>query len=165
MPNVNPYEPGDDIFQQYDLTRSLRVASAVEITKGELYTLNNDGRLIAVTAASGAIATTTKGLFQAKDSVPAKTYTDADDAPTVQCLVNGAWIILKAPANIVEGDRVSVAVGTGTTIDPDKVEKAASSSYLDYLGVVFQILTVDASENPKIKTADDDLIVVQRGLK
>ena len=165
MPNTNPYEPGDDIYQQYDLTRTMRAASGVAITKGNLYTLNADGRLIALTASSGAIASTTKGLFQAKTSVDAVTYTDADNAPEVQCLINGEFIVMKAPANIVEGDRVAVGVGTGTTITPDKVEVATSSSYLDYLGTVFQILTVDTDENKKLKTAVDDLIVIQRGLK
>lgn len=165
MANENPKKPGDDVFPQYSITRTLRAASAVEITKGNLYTLNSDGRLIALTASSGAIASTTKGLFQAKTSVAAVTYTDADKAPEVQCLVNGSWILMKAPANIVEGDRVAVAVGTGTSITPDKVEVATSSSFLDYLGTVHSIYTVDDNTTPKIKTAADDLVIIQRGLK
>ena len=164
MPNVNPYEPGDDIFQQFDLTRTHKVATGVAITKGHLYTKNATGFLIALTASSAAIASTTKGMFQAKDTVPAKTYTAADDAPYVQCLVKGSWMILKTLAGIVEGDKVKVNVGTGTTITPDKVEVSNAVPGIPYMGTVYQILTVDSDENSKLVTVDNDLVVIQTGV-
>ena len=166
MPNVNPYEPGDDIFEQYGLTKTHKVKTGVEIIKGEVYTKDNNGYLIVPVVASN-IAGLLHGIFQAKDSVPAKTFTGAENAPTVQCLVKGSWIILKAPANIVEGARVKIATTAATTGDFDKVEGQSSSSAnfpLDTLGTVYQILTVDADENPKLKTAADDLVVVQTGV-
>ena len=164
MPNVNPYKPGDDIFEQYSLTRTQKVATGVAITKGHLYTKNATGFLIAITASSAAIVAATKGMFQAKVGVAAKTYTNAVDAPKVQCLIKGSWMILKAPANVIEGDKVNISIGTGTTVVPDKVEVSNVVPGIDFIGVVHQLLTLDSDEEPKLVTENDDLVVVQSGV-
>lgn len=161
MPDANPYVPGDDIYEQYDLTRTFRIKSGVAITKGHIYVMDGNGYLVVPAADSGNV-TVVKGYFQAKDSVAAVTYTAAADAPTVQCLCPGSFMVLYAPANAVEGDAVQIA-GAAAVADQDKV---AVSTAMDIyrIGRIFRILQVDSDENRKYKTADDDVIVVRTGV-
>ena len=164
MPNANPYKPGDDIYEQYSLTRTQKVATGVAITKGHLYTKNATGFLIALTASSGAIAAATRGLFQAKVNVAAVTYTEVVNAPSVQCLIKGSFMIFKAPATVVEGDKVNVSVSGTTTVTPDTIEVNNAVPGIDFVGTVHQLLTVDSDEEPKLVTEANDLVIVQSGV-
>ena len=160
MPNINPYQPGDDIFQQYDLTRTQPIKSGVLVTKGELYTKDDSGYIVKLTAASDSIDNF-KGFFQAKDTFLAETG-ESDGDRVAQFLVVGSWMVLKAPADVVEGERVKVAAA-GAVVDPDKIAVADTIDF-NFIGKVYQILTVDTDENRQLKTADDNLVVVQTGV-
>ena len=161
MPVVNPEQVGDDIYEQYSLTQTHYIDSNVEITKGEIYTKNADGHLVALgNAVSPSLI---RGMFQAKDSVPAKVYDATGIAPKVQCLVKRAWIVMKAAtADMVEGDIVKIT-GAADSITPDTVSKATAVD-TSTLGRIYRILTVDATtENPKLKTAVGDILVIDTG--
>lgn len=160
MPNANPYEAGDDIFQQFDLTRTKPIKAGTSIVKGAVYTTDDDGYIVAATA-TGGVANLTKGIFQAKTTLAAVAG-ESDGDRTVQFLVAGAFMIFKAPADIVEGQTVGLAA-TLTTVDPDKVEANAAVN-LGSLGRVYQILTVDSDEEAIIKTVNDNLVIVQTGV-
>ena len=165
MPNINPYEAGDDIFQQEGLTRSHKVAANLAIVKGNIYTKNAAGFLVAPSA-TGSVAALNRGVFQAKTAHSANATAGG---AFVQCLNKSAWMILKAPAGIVEGNRVGLATPTATTIDADTC-KAVTDYDAGFLGTVYQILTVNdvtdvsAPDERKDVTLAGDLVVVQTGV-
>lgn len=159
MPNSNPYKPGDDVYPKYNVTTTEKIKSGVSITKGEVYTLDSNGYLVALTAASGtANINNLNGVFQAKDTVAAPSSGDSDGKRSVQVLRKRSRIAMYAPANVTRGDTVAVAAASGTP-DPDKVLIQASSN--PAIGEVFDILTVDSDANKKLKTADNDVILVE----
>lgn len=162
MADRSPHGPGDDIYEQAGWTKTYPLDSGVAAVKGVLMTMNADGHLVAL-AGSGAALSGRRGLFQPKADRAAETYTANADAPTVQCLIPPSMIIMKAPANVVAGDRVQVAVASGTA-DGDKVEIANAVETIDFLGRVHEIYTRNSDGTFKLKTADDDLIIVHTGV-
>ena len=184
---IQPYKPGDDIYQQYDLTRTLQIPTSTTngvtkttlgIEKGTLYTIDNRkmistavnpsfGKLRAISAASN-VANLSSGIFQAKDNVAL----GSEDTTTVQCLVKGAWMILNAPADVVVGQRVKIATSDATTVVPHTVEvyqTADTTMKLDTIGTIFQLLNKDDDENFVLSTPTptDDVpscVVVQTGV-
>lgn len=160
MPNVNPYKIGDDIYEQYSLTKKIPISAGLNVLKGVIYTLNSSGYLVAVPAAAAEEADLSKGAFQAKDNVDNTAGANGD--LSVECLVLGAWIILQAPAGLVIGQMVSLAVAV-SVVDPDKTEGAITRDR-GYLGRIYEILTKNTDSTNKIVTADNDLIVIQSGV-
>ena len=165
-PILTPQEPGDEIYQQYAVIRTLPLKTGVNAVKGEFMAIDGNGYLDDL-AASGSAVTSATSLAQPMDNVAAVTYSAGTSPPTVQCLVAPSWVIVYAPANIVVGNRVAIVAASGTA-DPDKVANVAGidSGIPDgYLGRVHEILGYDAtSEDQKLKTADNDKIVVQLGI-
>jgi len=159
--NVVPWKIGDTIYEQFTHIRRGQMKNGVACTKGEILTKDSNGYLVKITASSG-VAQLANGAFQAMESASAGSTQAA--SPTVQCMVSPSFIIMKAPANLVEGARVEVAAATSTP-DPDKVKAAANAApTAGFLGTVLEILSKDTNENVKLKTEDDDLIVVKMGV-
>lgn len=163
MPRVNAHSPGDDIYEQYGLTQKFELASTQAAKKGELLTMNADGRLVSMTAASGAI-NNLQGIFQPKADVAAQTVASGGKFPTVECLMRGAFMLFKAPVNAVPGERVKISTPANATVDPDKVELSNAVPTIDVLGTIYEIYTKTTTGGKKLKTADDDLVVVQTGV-
>ena len=162
MVNINPRKAGDSIYEQYTVVRTFQLASTVAAVKGNCYTVNAEGRLVALTAVAGLVDVS-KGLFQAAADRAAATYTEGN-GPTVQCFVTPAWILLKGAADLVEGTRVAISAALAV-VTPDTVMALPSTGTINNLvGKLHQILTLDDTENPKSKTAAGDLVVVQLGV-
>jgi len=84
MPNLNPLLPGDVPYPQYSVTNSQDV-TAIQITKGVIYTKDANGRLIVPTT------TLAPGLYQSK--VTPSAVSAVDDR--VQVLAPRSRIILQ----------------------------------------------------------------------
>ena len=163
MVRTNPREAGDDIYEQYTIKKTYELASATAATKGNIYKFNDDGRLIVLTASSGAVDLV-KGAVQATAAVTAQTYSSGS-GPTVQCHVGGSWVILKAAAANMTPQTKVVVSGSGSTVAPQKVAALGTSTTSAYiLGKIHEILAADSNGNTKLKTAVDDLVVVQLGV-
>jgi len=145
--------PGDIVYSQYSVVDTLPVKSAVAISKGEVYTMDSDGYLVELTAASDDLDNL-NGAFQAMaDSAAVAGESDGDRS--VQCLCKRSRILLKAPADITPGDDVTIAA-TGTTVTPDTVEVSSTHK----IGTVFAISTLNTNRTKKAKTAAGDLVEV-----
>ena len=146
MSFVNP-TVGDMQYSQYAVIDTIPIKSGVSISKGSCYTIDADGELIALTGASGALSNL-NGIFQAM-TTPKSTDT------RVQCLQKRSRILLKAPADVTKGDSVSIAVTTNV-VTADKVQIATTN----IIGTVFEITAITDARIPKVKTADNDLVLV-----
>jgi len=144
--------PGDIHYSQYAVVDTYPIKDAVSIVKGNCYTMNADGHLIAFTAGSGAV-TNLNGVFQAMADSAAVSG-EAAGSRRVQCLVKRSRICMKAPADVTPGDRVAIAA-SGSTVTADTVQVATSQ----IIGTVFEILAL-SNRRPKAKTAAGDLILV-----
>ena len=155
MSAVTTSRPGDSIYTQYSIVKTLPINSVISIVKGNIYTVNADGYLISLAAAAGVITNMNGPAIQAMASSAAVAGEAAGDR-RVQCLMHRSRVILKAPADITINDDVAVAA-TGTTVTADKVQIAGTS---DKIGSVYEILTLGDGRREKPKTEDGDLIVV-----
>ena len=155
MPVETPLVPGDVPYPQYSVTDSEFVKQAVAIVKGEIYTIDAAGRLIAVTG-TGAVADLSAGAVQARDALAAPAAEDTDE---VQVLKRRSRILMKADANLVPGNLVNLKC-VGGTVTPDKVQAAASPKDDGYLGTIYGIYTLGTNGAKKQVTADDDLVEV-----
>ena len=145
--------PGDVQYANYAVIDTIPIKAAVNIEKGNCYTIDGEGFLLALTGASGAL-TNLNGIFQAM----AKTNSisgEVSGSRRVQCLQKRSRVVLKAPANITKGDTVSIDV-SGTTVTANKVQAATTH----IIGTVFEIIAITTSRIPKVKTENDDLILV-----
>jgi len=143
MPNLNPLLPGDTPYPQYSVTITQKT-TAIQITKGVLYTKDAAGRLIVPTT------TLETGLFQSK--VTPSAVSAVDDG--VQVLAPRSRILLQdIVGGLVEGDDVLLTVGT------DQCVTGAKTSLL-YIGKVIEIYTKDTNGNKKQVTAANDYVIV-----
>ena len=158
MPNVNPKTIGDNIYPQYNRVITIPCGTGA-ITKGNLYTLNSEGYLVAAGTTRGSFAS---GLYQAAVSAPADTTAGTH---TVQVYASGSRVLCKAPADLVRGDLVEYT--TGTTNILKKLTLAASVTSADFLakvGRLYDIYTQSDLNTPKRKTEANDLVEVELGL-
>ena len=164
MVRTNPREPGDDIYEQYTIKKTYELATTVAAKKGNLYTFNNAGKLIALTVASSKV-NLAKGVVQATAKVDAVTYATGN-GPKVQCHVAGSWCILKsARANLPVQSRVVVDVNASDEIVEQSVDAIGTTTTLAYiLGTIHEVLTPGTGNTVKTTTEAGDLIVVQMGV-
>lgn len=144
-------KPGDIGFTQYAVISTMKIKSALSIVKGNFYTVNTDGYIIALTASAGVVSNASKGLFQATaDSVAISGESDGDRL--AQFLRLRSRVIAKASANLVVGESVEIAASLAV-VSADKVQSSTTTG--KKLGTIFKIFS------DKIKTANDDLVYVE----
>ena len=156
MPQINPKQPGDNAWPQYNRIIKVPIGTGA-ITKGHLYTLNDEGYLVSAGATRSNFS---RGLYQAVDSVPASTTAGEN---RVQCLCPGSRVLLKGPVDLVNGDLVEY---TGTTNILKKLTLTASMTSADFfakVGRVFEIYTNESLGVIKLKSAADDVMTVELG--
>lgn len=156
MPNQVPLNIGSVPYPQYSFVRTDVIKISVAITKGNIYTLDAEGRLI-VPVSTSSVADLTKGAFQALADVTAPA---AEDTDKVQGMIGGSYIVLKAPANLVVGQEVELGSSSSTT-DQDKCKASASPRTKGFLGRIKEIYTKGTDGAIKQKTADDDLVIIE----
>ena len=157
MPNVNEKEAGDNVYPQFNRVVTTPVGTGA-ITKGHLYTKNDDGQLVALSARGNFL----NGMFQAARSVPASTTAGTH---SVQVYGPGSRVLLKGPADLVVGHLVEYTAGT-TNILKKLALTSAGVTVADYLakvGRIFEIYTQTDIATPKQKTVANDLVVVELG--
>lgn len=161
--SYNTREAGDDVYEQFTLRKTFELAATVAGVKGNLFTMNAAGRLVAITA-SGGVVDLSNGVFQAAAPRAARATIDTGDSgPTVQAHMRGGWILIKGAASLLPGMRV-VPSASGATVDDAKVMKApASTDPLNILGTIYEIITKGTTDQFKLVSADNDLVVVQLG--
>ena len=149
MTDLNPLEAGDDPYPQYNVTTTMQIDGALQITKGTLYTTDTDGRLVVIPATGFA-----NGVFQAK-ATPTAVAVEADE-DAVQVLGPRSRIIMIATAaNLVVGEDVVT-----TEAAPTNVVTGTNTSVF-YLGKVFEIYTVNTDSTKKLITAIGDKVIVE----
>ncbi len=147
MADLNPLEAGDDPYPQYNVTTTMQIDDALQITKGVLYTTDSDGRLVAFTT------TFDNGLFQAK-ATPDAVAVEADE-DSVQVLGPRSRMILNDQVgSLVKGEDVIGVAGTANIVT------GAKTSAL-YIGKVFEIYSVNTDSTSKIVSESGDKIVVE----
>ena len=166
MVNIDPREPGDDVYEQYTIKKTYPIKTGVAVTKGNLYTFDDDGYIVALTAVAGAV-TLHRGCVQATVSVAAKTYTARADAPIVQCHVGGSWVILEAGTAMPVQSRVTVGVDSAdnTVVTANRTGLLGTTVAVAYvLGTIHEILSQTTEGVVKTAAAVGDKIVVQLGV-
>jgi len=140
MPDLNPLKPGDVPFPQYSVTTT-QTTTAIQYTKGIIYTKDAAGRLIVVAA------TLAPGIFQA--AVTPTLVSVVDDE--IQVLGPRTRMILQVEDSITlhEGEDVLVVANT------NKVTSGAKSSDL-YLGKVFEVYSKDQFGTKQISIVGSD---------
>jgi len=147
MAVLNPLVAGDDPYPQYNVTTTMQIDDALQITKGVLYTTDSDGRLVAFTT------TFDNGLFQAK-ATPDAVAVEADE-DSVQVLGPRSRMILNDQVgSLVIGEDVIGVAGTANIVTGAKTSAI-------YIGKVFEIYTVNTDSTKKIISASGDKIVVE----
>lgn len=147
MADLNPLEAGDDPYPQYNVTTTMQIDDALQITKGVLYTTDSDGRLVAFTT------TFDNGLFQAK-ATPDAVAVEADE-DSVQVLGPRSRMILNDQVgSLVKGEDVIGVAGTANIVT------GAKTSAL-YIGKVFEIYSVNTDSTSKLVSESGDKIVVE----
>lgn len=147
MADLNPLEAGDDPYPQYNVTTTMQIDDALQITKGVLYTTDSDGRLVAFTT------TFDNGLFQAK-ATPDAVAVEADE-DSVQVIGPRSRMILNDQVgSLVKGEDVIGVAGTANIVT------GAKTSAL-YIGKVFEIYSVNTDSTSKIISESGDKIVVE----
>jgi hypothetical protein len=163
MVNIDPREPGDDVYEQYTIKKTYPILSDGAVTKGHLYTFNDDGYIVPLVAVAGAV-TLHRGVVQATVSVPAKNYTGRENAHTVQCHVAGSWVILEAGVAMPVQSRV-VVQGSVAVVTPNRTGIIAVGTAIAYvLGTIHEVLTQSTEGVVKTAAAIGDKIVVQMGV-
>lgn len=148
---------GDLVYPQYARITSQFIKNGVTGSKGDIFTVDGEGRLIVPVSASG-VADLTKGIYQCMED-----FTDpgAEDTDRVQCLSRGSRILIKADASLVAGQEVALK-SSGTTTTADKVMAAPSPRDKGFMGRIQSIYALQTDNiTPKQKTADNDLVVVE----
>jgi hypothetical protein len=156
MPVESPLKIGDVPYPQYSRVSKNFIKISVAVTKGNIFTLDAAGRLIAPVTTS-SVADLTKGARQAMATVAAPAAEDTDD---VQVLAAGSRIIMKADASLVPGQEVELKAVTSTTT-PDKVMAGVAPRSKGFLGRIFEIYTKGTDGAVKQVTADGDLVIVE----
>lgn len=147
MADFTPLVPGDDPYPQYNVTTTMQISNALQITKGRIYTTDAAGRLV-VTA-----LTLENGMFQAKATPEAVAVAANQDA--VQVLGPRSRIIMDdAVGSLVVGEDVLIVANTSNVVTGLK------SSIL-YLGKVFEIYTKNADATRKLVTVAGDQVIVE----
>lgn len=147
MADLNPLEAGDDPYPQYNVTTTMQIDDALQITKGVLYTTDSDGRLVAFTT------TFDNGLFQAK-ATPEAVAVEADE-DSVQVLGPRSRMILNDQVgSLVKGEDVIAVAGTANIVTGAKTSAI-------YVGKVYEIYTVNTDSTSKIISSAGDKIVVE----
>lgn len=143
MPNLNPLLPGDTPYPQYSVTVTQKT-TAIQITKGVVYTKDGVGRLIV------SALTLERGLFQSR--VTPDAVSALDDG--VQVLAPRSRILMQdIVGGLVEGDDVILTANT------DQVVTGAKASLL-YLGKVIEIYTKDSNGSKKQVTVANDYVII-----
>ncbi len=148
MPNFNPANPGDLVYPKYAVVTTEPISAALQITKGELYTTDASGNLIAVTT------TLQPGFFQAT-ATPAA-VSGAAGADSVQ--VNGPrtrMMFTTQVAGLKVGEDVKIVAASTNVVTSTKAD-------LLHVGKIFEIYNL-ASDNitPKHLTAVGDKVIVE----
>jgi len=145
MPELNPLKTGDIPFPQYSVTTT-QITTAIQYTKGIIYTKSPTGALVVVAA------TLAKGIYQAAVTPP----TISVDADEIQVLGPRTRILLVDTAGgLVEGDLVN------NTPNTDAVTVAANTSSVLFIGRVFEIYTKGGDGSKKKVAGTGDLVIVE----
>ena len=160
MPVLTPHQPGDAYYPQFDVRRSMPINAGVSIVKGNIYTADSQGNIVAVTG-SGGVAFLGDGLFQATVDLAAVTG-ESDGDRNVQFITPASYMILKADASLTVGNRVDLKI-VGAVVTADRVQGAPLIYSRGSIGRIFRILSVDGKELQKQVTAANDLVVVRTG--
>ncbi len=148
MADLNPLDAGDDPYPQYNVTTTMQINDALQITKGVIYTVDTDGRLIPVPV--GGLG---NGMFQAK-ATPTAVAVEADE-DSVQVLGPRSRIILDdAVGSLVVGEDVKAVITTSNVV-------TSVNTDVLYLGKVFEIYTVNTDSTKKIISVAGDKIIVE----
>lgn len=158
------FTPGDVVFPQYGRIKMLEIAANVAITKGQLYTTDNAGRLI-VPVAGAANVWFQRGIYQAMRTVPANAKAGENK---VQVLAAGSRALLLAEsANTTAGDKVFYA-GTNKVDLLTAANAVLATHVFRIVGRVWGIYTRGTStfseEDGKRVAAAGDAIFVDLGL-
>ena len=158
--SLNPKEPGEVFYPQYTVVKTMPIKGQTRIQKGYLYTADGDGYLVAP-GNDGFL----NGIFQAQRDVPASAAGTADGADRVDCLCIRSRIGIKGTANLVASMRVRYDAATGKVAvfaiagaSPTKEET------LGIVGSIYEIYTKTSLRAEKLKTADNDVVVVDLGV-
>lgn len=140
MANFNPLLPGDVPYPQYSVITTQNT-TAIQYTKGVVYTKDTNGRLIAVSA------TLAPGIYQA--AVTPTLASVLDDK--IQVLGPRTRMILQVEDSVTlhEGEDVIVIINT------NKVTSGAKTSNL-YIGKVFEIYTKDENGTKQLSVLGSD---------
>ena len=152
MSFTNPV-PGDIQYAQFAIVTTVPIKESVNIEKGSCFTIDPDGYLVDLVGASDAL-TNLNGIFQAMASSVSVSGESSGDR-RVQVLNKRSRILIKAPADVTKGDSVTIAV-TGTAVTADKIEVSAAN----IIGTVFEVAAITSDRRPKVKTANNDLVLV-----
>lgn len=141
MPDLNPLKPGDVPYPQYSVTTT-QTTTALQYTKGIIYTKDATGRLIIVAT------TLATGIFQA--AVTPTLPSVIDDQ--IQVLGPRTRMILQVEdaAMLHEGQDVNVVANT------NQVTPGAKADLL-YLGKVFEIYSKDQFGTKQISILGSDM--------
>ena len=144
MADLNPMVAGDVPYPQYSVTTSPNT-TAIQYTKGRVYTKDAAGRLIIVAA------TLDNGIYQARATPTAVSAVDDE----LQCLGPRTRMIFDdTVGSLVPGEDVIVVANTSNVVT------GAKTSAL-YIGKVFEIYTRNTDSSKKIVSAANDKVVVE----
>ena len=142
-------EIGDNHWPQYAVVDDLPVKADLDIQKGSLYAIDDDGFVVKITAAGGH----SNNLSQAVQSMVNSVAVSGEDdgSRLIDCLFRRSRVILKAVADLTVNKFVEVDA-TLTAVTDNKVKLFSSGGV--NIGSIFELL------DGKKKTVNNDLIVV-----
>ena len=163
MPKLDMFKPGDVVFPQYGRIKLLEIAANVGITKGNLYTTDNTGRLIEPPAAADGYFQ--RGIYQAMRTVAANAKAGENK---VQVLAAGSRALLLAEsAATTAGDKVFWA-GTNKVDLITAANAVLATHVFRIVGRIWGVYTRGTStfteEDGKRVAAAGDAVFVDLGL-
>jgi len=148
MPNFTPAVSGDLVYPKYAVVTTEPISNALQINKGQLYTTDSSGNLIAVTT------TLQQGFFQA--AVTPSAVSGAAGVDSVQ--VNGPrtrMLFTTQIAGLRVGEDVKIVAASTNVV-------TSAKSDLLHIGKIFEIYNLNSDNiTPKHTTATGDLVIVE----
>ena len=148
MPDFNPANPGDLVYPKYAVVTTEPISAALQIIKGQLYTTDASGNLIAVTT------TLQPGFFQAATTPVA--ISGAAGVDFVQ--VNGPrtrMMFTTQVAGLNVGEDVKIVAASANVVTSTKAD-------LLHVGKIFEIYNLQSDNiSQKYVTAVGDKVIVE----
>jgi len=147
MPDFAPANPGDLVYPKYAAITTMPISAALQVDKGKVYTTDASGNLIIV---AGSIA---DGFFQALVTPEDVSGLAGEDSVQVAG-PRTRMLFTTTEAGLKLGEDVIIVA------DSTNVIGGAKTSVL-YIGKIFEIYTLDSSQERKFITEVGDKVIVE----